>query len=555
MPTDPPHDQPPSPPAFDLTERPWLRALRLDGTEIDLSLREVFHQAPGLLRLVGDLPTQEFALFRLLLAILHDAVDGPVELGDWEELWEAEALPVQETDRYLDRYQERFDLFHPETPFFQVAGLHTEKGEYASLDRVVADVPNGERFFTMRALGARTLTFAEAARWLVHTQAFDTSGIKSGVVGDPRAKGGKAYPQGVAWAGNIGGTMWQGANLKESLLLNLIATDYEHIEADDRDAPAWRHEPTGPGPIKPSEAVARPHGVRDLYTWQSRRVRLFADADRVHGVLLTYGDPLAPHEDRHLQEPMTGWRRSQTQEKKHKRPLVLMPREHDPTRSAWRGLASLLTESGHRNDGGERPRILDWVARLRNDELLREDHRRLRLRLIGAQYGTQQSVIDEVVDDDLDMTVALLDDQRPGLRRTAIGAVSDADAAVCILATLAHDLAEAGGAEPKSRCETARDRAYGRLDRHYRQWLSGLGADSDPDGVRDQWRRTLRREIERLGRELARNAGPTAWRGRIVGTATGSLWLGTSQARSRFERALKRKLPINTAEPAPPSTS
>jgi len=79
VPTDPPNNQPPP---FDLTERPWLRALRLDGSEVDLSLREVFQQAPGLLRLVGDLPTQEFALFRLLLAILHDTVDGPAELGD-----------------------------------------------------------------------------------------------------------------------------------------------------------------------------------------------------------------------------------------------------------------------------------------------------------------------------------------------------------------------------------------------------------------------------------------------------------------------------------------
>ena len=199
-------------------------------------------------------------------------------------------LPI---DAYLDRHRERFDLLHPETPFFQVAELHTSKGEYTSLDRLVADVPNGNRFFTMRAHGVRRLGFAEAARWLVHAQAFDTSGIKSGAVGDARVKGGRGYPQGVAWAGNLGGVMVQAANLRESLLLNLVATEYDHIRADDKDAPAWRHTPTGPGPLKPVEAVYRPHGVRDLYTWQSRRVRLHFDADGVYGVLLAYGIPSA----------------------------------------------------------------------------------------------------------------------------------------------------------------------------------------------------------------------------------------------------------------------
>ncbi|CAM5314727.1 hypothetical protein SBADM41S_03767 [Streptomyces badius] len=63
--------------SFDLTEQPWIEVLRRDGTQDELSLREVFAQADGVRRIAGDLPTQEFALLRLLLVIAHDAVEGP----------------------------------------------------------------------------------------------------------------------------------------------------------------------------------------------------------------------------------------------------------------------------------------------------------------------------------------------------------------------------------------------------------------------------------------------------------------------------------------------
>ena len=173
---------------------------------------------------------------------------------------------------YLDQHRERFDLLHPVTPFFQVAGLRTAKDEIASLNRIVADVPNGEAFFTMRACGADRLQFGEAARWVVHAQAFDPSGIKSGAVGDPRVKGGKGYPLGVAWAGNLGGVLAEGTTLRETLLLNLIAADTTTLRAQEDDRPAWRREPCGPAEAK--DLVFRPSGLRDLYTWQSRRLRL-----------------------------------------------------------------------------------------------------------------------------------------------------------------------------------------------------------------------------------------------------------------------------------------
>ncbi|MBB1260900.1 type I-E CRISPR-associated protein Cse1/CasA, partial [Streptomyces alkaliterrae] len=187
--------------SFDLTAQPWLPVLYTSGDEGVVSLAGVLAEAHGIRRLVGDVPTQEFALTRLLLAILYDALDDRLEtIADWAELWRQDTLPVAEVAAYLRRHREGFDLLHPTRPFFQVADLRTAKDEVFALDRIVADVPNGDRFFTMRSGGVDSLSFAEAARWLVHSHAYDPSGIKSGAVGDPRVKGGKGYPLGVGWA-------------------------------------------------------------------------------------------------------------------------------------------------------------------------------------------------------------------------------------------------------------------------------------------------------------------------------------------------------------------
>ena len=548
---------PDGPPSFDLISRPWLPVQRLDGTEVELSLREVFDQAGELRRLVGDVPTQEFALLRLLLAIVHDAVDGPEDIDAWQELWSAED-PFAPVAAYLDQHRERFDLLHPVTPFFQVAGLRTAKDEIASLNRIVADVPNGEAFFTMRACGADRLQFGEAARWVVHAQAFDPSGIKSGAVGDPRVKGGKGYPLGVAWAGNLGGVLAEGTTLRETLLLNLIAADTTTLRAQKDDRPAWRRDPCGPAEAK--DLVFRPSGLRDLYTWQSRRLRLHFDEGGVHGVVLAYGDRLAP-QNMHRSEPMTGWRRSQAQEKKLGEQLVYMPREHDPARAAWRGLASLLADRSQgttqRQEAADflRPRILEWVARLITEGVLPRG-RLMRARLFGAVYGTQQSVIDEMVDDGVTMAVVLLHEQDRSYGQAAIDAVADADAAVMALGDLATDLAQAAGADPDPRRSAARDLGFATLDGPFRHWLRHLGDSSEPREERRAWQRRAHRIVGDLGSRLVEAAGDAAWEGRFVETRSGPLWLTASAAdlrfRARLNKALKQPSPP-AAEPASPA--
>ncbi|MFJ8870799.1 type I-E CRISPR-associated protein Cse1/CasA [Streptomyces sp. NPDC102473] len=525
--------------SFDLTTQPWIPVLRSNGEQDELSLRQVFEQACELRRLVGDLPTQEFALVRLLLAVAHDALGGPEDIDDWSDLW-GDAECFAPVGPYLDAHADRFDLLDATAPFFQTAGLRTAKDEVFSLNRIVADVPNGEPFFSARMPDVHRLTFAEAARWVVHTHAYDTSGIKTGVEGDKRAKGGKVYPLGVGWAGNLGGVFVERPTLRETLLLNLVAADTNDVRIDEQDAPAWRRDPCGPG-----GGERAPSGVRDLYTWQTRRLRLHFDDQGVHGVVLGYGDPLSPR-NRHDREPMTAWRRSKAQEKKLREGVVYLPRDHDPERAAWRGIASLIADTSVAGQGSDapaylRPRVLEWVARLVSEGELERGFL-VRARVIGPKYGTQQSVIDEIVDDSVSMAVVLLHQQDRRYAEQAIAAVEDADRAVYAIGDLATNLARAAGAETDGPRGTARDHAYGLLEAPYRAWLRDLAKADDPYEQRLAWQQQVYESAVRLGDGLMDGAGDGAWQGRVIETKKGTEWLNSALAGKWFRTALNREL-------------
>ncbi|MEU5160144.1 type I-E CRISPR-associated protein Cse1/CasA [Streptomyces sp. NPDC020875] len=548
---------PPGPPSFDLTAQPWLPVQFHDGSTGELSVRDVFARARDLRRLVGDVPTQELALLRLLLAILYDAVDGPAELEDWGELWRS-ADPFAPVPGYLDAHLDRFDLLHPTTPFFQVGDLKTEKDEISSLNRIVADVPNGDPFFAMRRPGVDRLSYAEAARWLVHAHAYDPSGIKSAMRGDSRAKAGKVYPLGVGSAGNLGGVFAEGDNLHETLLLNLIALAERDVitfgeGAGPADLPVWRRTPPGAAPEEP--AGRQPGGLRDLYTWQSRRARLHTGEGEVTGVVLGYGDPLVPHV--HWQtEPMTGWRRSPVQEKKQGRSPVYMPRQHDPSRAAWRGLAALLPSRASEVAGsaGEPQNalasgVVRWFAMLTTEGEL-EPNKLIRVRLVGAVYGTQQSVVDEMVDDTLAMPVVLLHEENPEYGATATDAVQDAEGAVMALGHLAGDLARAVGSDPASAVDAARDLGFGALDGPYRRWLAGLIPPTDLQSARRDWQRTVRARISGLSRGLLDSTGPAAAEGRMVDApGSGQHWINDARAELIFKRRLTKVLGLTGGRP------
>jgi CRISPR system Cascade subunit CasA len=540
------------PPSYDLTTEPWIPVVGLDGAVQELSLVDVVGHAHELVAIGGELPTHGFALTRLVLAVLHRSVGGPADRADWADLWQAGELPVDDVARYLAGWRHRFDLFHPETPFLQVAGLATAKGEFSGLEKLIADVPNGHAFFTARAgRGVRSLDAPEAARWLVHTQAFDPSGIKSGAVDDPRVTGGKGYPIGIAWAGNLGGVLLQGTTLRETLLLNLLpyADDALPLQwaGPEDDLPVWEREPlTG----RLERESGRPRGPADLYTWPSRRIRLVPDADRVTAVLIANGDPL-PVQNGHTLEPMTAWRRSPAQEKKLGTSPVYMPREHLVDRAFWRGLAALLPSTAAQRAAGAAtlpPATSEWLAALQVLGLAPMDQV-VRARAVGIVYGSNNSVVDDVIDDELSLQVALLQSAHPAVGLTAVDAVVAAEGAVAALTVLGRHLVEAAGGDGGGAGERARELGFAALDSAFRRWVAGLGADTDLVDAEAAWHRQVWRAVRSLGDELLDQSGPAAWAGRMVNkrhldSARADLFFSAALA-----KAVPRAVPDHTQQP------
>ncbi|WP_285662803.1 type I-E CRISPR-associated protein Cse1/CasA [Actinorhabdospora filicis] len=518
---------------------PWIPVRRLDGDTASVSLIGVFLQAHEIRRIEGDLPTQTFALLRLLLAVMYSHI-GPADLTAWKNLWwewtEGPGRPGGPPGRLvtaLTREEDLFDLCHPEHPFLQVAGLRS--GSVSRLNRLIADVPVGEQFFSTRAgPGADALSRAEAARWLVHGHAYDTAGIKSGAVDDPLAKGGKGYGSKVGPCGALGGVYLEGDDLAETLLLNLIPLDMYTDVGDDR--PAWR---TGPHTSAYTVHERRPAGPRELLTWRSRRVRLVHDGDAVTGVVLCNGDQLAPN-NLHDLEPHSGWRMS-ARLSKPDRP-VWLPVRLDPARAFWRGFEALLPKDGD-EDGVRPPLVLRWADRLVQASVF-APQRLLRVHATGVEYGPKQTVFADVLDDALTVRAKLLMSTGNVPARAAIrDSVEKAEEAVTALGHLAANLSLAAGAEDQApaRRDEARSHAFADLEPAFRTWLRDLPfGEPEAEAAGHVWERTVQRVLRAHAAELIADAGEAAWSGRAG--------MDVAIAERRFHRALRKALPLTHPE-------
>ncbi len=519
---------------FSLIDRPWLLARREDGTVGEVSLVEAFRSAHQLLGLAGDVPTQVFAHTRLLLAILHRAVAGPRDLDEWRELWRAGTLPADTIETYLRAHAHRFDLMDPHEPFFQVGSLRTAEDKVSDLSKLIADVPNGHPFFTTRIGTRLVLEPAEAARWLVHCQAFDPSGIKSGDPADPRTKNGKGYPIGVGWSGHLGGVLVAGRTLRDTLLLNLIPYDFPHASdsAPGDDRPPWERPQDGAAVEVEDRA---PTGPVDLFTWQSRRIRLSWDTNDtgrvVTGVLIANGDRRTP-QNMHPFEPHTGWRRSQAQEKKLRSTVrVYMPLEHDPERAIWRGLQSMLPEADKPAGAARLTAIvLEWIGRLTGSRVLDRAYP-LSVRTIGMTYGSQSSTVAEIVDDALNVRAILFAQDAAALVGAVKLAVENSEAGATAIGRLAENLAVAAGSrEPTGPRTRGTEYAYSTLDPLFRSWLAALGPDTDSMDCLTTWHHTAADALKALADELMSGASPAAWvgrpdrRGRLITSTHARTW-------------------------------
>ena len=533
--------------SFNLLDEPWIRVTRLDGAPDEVSLLSLFREATDIAGIHGEIASQDAAVLRLLLAICHRAMDGPEDLDVWEEYWQTPGSLGRDAVDHLERHRERFDLRDPERPFFQVAGIRTASGKLWGLKSLIADVPNNNPLFTTRiAEGLESIGWAEAARWLVHVHAFDPSGIRTGAVGDPQVKGGKGYPIGPGWTGQIGTVTVVGENLERTLLLNtVVCEDLDGLNGVDptRDLAPWEREPDGPA----GSRDPRPTGPVHCYTWQTRRVLLHGDDDGVTGLFLGNGDKATP-QNRYLVEPMTAWRYSEPQSKKLKAP-VYMPRKLPTDRAFWRGLSTLVAQLSPKTTvkgAGEvtkyrSPGVVSFYQDLMYHEIVPLTGL-IPLHAVGIEYGAQEAVVTELVDDVLSLPAGLLNPENRRLLAVVREAMEETEQVAAALRKLAAHLDRARGGSPDT-TSAAREHAgaafYQVIDERFPRWLASLN-EEDPDQAHARWRELLRSEALEQQEALASAVPDTAFAGRGEGKGRADV----GRALLSFRLALTRALPL-----------
>lgn len=527
-------------PGFDLLEEPWVRVRTLQGEVTELGLREVFRRAAEIADLSGESPTQDNAVVRFLLAVLIRAVRrkaparGLLPSTYWTALLDGSNYRVM-VDDYLTFCRARFDLFDAQAPFLQVADLSTAKGQYGDASALIPDVGPG-LFSTRTRHDAQTLSPAEAARWLIRLHAYDLSGIKSGAVGDARVKGGKGYPIGTGWAGAIGAIQIVGPTLADTLFLNLPAEELvEDTGADARDLPPWERTPDSAAPRSAGEIM--PQGVVDVLTWQQRRVRLWRSTDGdVHQALITNGDKI--QRANVFVDPMTGYRWSKAQSKNGID--VSFPRSHDPELTVWRGVQGMFAAADSPKESGRRsPNLVQLDDHLSNEIHKRFGSTRLGLRLIGAEYGTQDAVLISEIDETIPAGIGLLDRDGSELRREATAAVALVMSFRGSFRWFLQQLSRCGGDAPEEAPTGAVQAWMADMDREFRQWISRLGQDLDAQDADLAWRRILHRVSTQHIASAVVAAGPAAAVGRIEASESGR---GTLHSSARYEAWARRKL-------------
>ena len=494
---------------FNLLKEPWIRVRKPDCTVQEVSLTDALLCAHEFQDLAGELPTQDVALLRLMLAVLQtvfyrfdpEGNEAPVQssgeaLSRWRALWQMQRFPEKPIREYLDKWRERFWLFHPDRPFYQIpqARIGTEYGA-AKLNGEVSESGNKLRLFATYAKQEKTaMTYAQAARWLLYINGFDDTSAK------PKGKGLPSV--GAGWLGRLGLLLAQGRNLMETLMLNLILLrdDGSIWEAP---LPCWELEQPRCGE---RTQIPQPENAAQLLTLQSRRLLLQREGGLVTGYSLLGGDFF--DRENAFCEQMTLWRK--TQEKKNA-PAFHQPRRHDPEKQFWREFPDAFPQDGEAHTPG----IVRWITRLQGERCL-ERQRMVHFKSVGVVYGDKDFFVNDAFCDTLTFHLQLLDEMSRPCRKRVIAEIQNCEKLADQVGKLANRLAMAAGDEGISQVRMAKEQFYFEIDQPFRRWLYQLDPQEDIDAAVESWREQAKRIARARGYAMVEAAGTSALVGRSV---------------------------------------
>lgn len=494
---------------FNLIDEPWICVRTSDLTVREVSLREVFLNAHEYKELAGETKTQDFAVLRLLLAIMHtvfsrydangDDAESELVVDNWVNIWNMGQIPSEPIERYFEEWHDRFWLFDEKYPFYQSNAVNGKGNPYSTAKMIgtLFESGNKPRLFSERYEDGRLLSYPEAARWLLHINCFDDIAAKKPTPKRP-------------WTGKLSLIAVKGENLFETLMLNYNA---KH-DTEKEMYPSWESDNNK---YEFNRLIAIPNNQAALLSLQSRRVYLCRENGMVNGYYISGGDYF--DEEDVYDEQMTLWRGcTEKKDTAHK----FKPRLYDTSKKAWQEFGNIVVVDFENTEDHKVPGVLNWINSLLNHDVLGKNYiLKVDMAAVIYDYGqaTSLPVIDTVSDDLMFHSQLLLDigkDWRDRIKEE----IERCDKAAWAVYYLYKDLQNACGRKDKdSKTEqsgevNAKMQFYDMIDRPFRLWLAELRTDHGMEDYSRKLELKLKSITLKLGNELAAQTGDMSIFGR-----------------------------------------
>ena len=446
-------------------------------------------------------------------------------------MWDGGKFPEKPIREYLESQHEKFWLFHPERPFYQTKAAETRKGTPFTASKLHGALSQSNnkkrpRLFPVCLPDEKsgitdsiTLTYSEAARWLIYLNDYSDTAVKPS--GEAKKSAVKLPSMSVGWLGKLGIIYAIGDSLFKTLMLNFIVVNPLNMSLWEDEKPTWELD-------KPREKerceIASPDNLAELYTLQSRRTFLERNDTGVTGYYLMGGDFF--DENNASIEQMTLWERKDS---KLSAP-VFGPKRHDYNIKIWREFSTifaLLEKIQEEKNQEEKrlPGIVWWVRTLRNNKII-DRKRCINFGIASVEYEqTQKSCVEDIFWDSISFHTDLLMDVGKRWQKNISKEVGKCENIALALDELADNIEIASGySSENSKKSTAvsnvQEQYYYEIDVPFREWLLSIDPEWESGSHEEhecihKWHETSRNIARKLGKELVNSAEASAIVGRF----------------------------------------
>lgn len=313
---------------FNLIDEQWIPVRFPDGSRGELGIQDVLLRAKDIAAIEDPSPLVVAGLHRFLLAVLYRALEGPTDIDQAKKLFK-EGIPENKITAYLKKWRDRFWLFDPKHPFYQVPDYEpAEKNgrkQWRSWAAMAAEhnADNAKVLFDHLDVTEPTaIPSGKAARWLLACQTFALGGGRSDFQYT------KSGPSATAVL-----VLPLGRDLHDTLLFSLVPQNREVLKDD---VPIWERNAETRAILEKGKERAI-FGWADLYSWRTRSIKFNLQGNGEAVSRIAFASGIGCSSEGHL-DPMLGYRISEKKGKQHVR---------FRDRGLWRDFDSLLPDNGN----------------------------------------------------------------------------------------------------------------------------------------------------------------------------------------------------------------